>query len=725
MADPSDIRARRRENLARAFAARSIVFVGAASAHGAVAYCRALGFTGSMHVVSSTREVVCGIRCVPTVDDLPEVPDAAWVGVPARATVGVVRALADRGTAGAVCYAAGFGEVGQSGLAAELSAAAGDMALIGPNCTGFANFTERVAVTVGEHGFASPQSGVACIAQSGTFASLLAESDRSLPLTHFVSVGNETVIDLADVLAVVAHDDRVDAVVLYLEGLKDAQAFAEAAGRALMLGKPVIALTGGESAAGRVAAVSHTGKMSSGSALYGAFFERLGIVRARTVTELIETAKVLALGRPLRGRRLAVESASGTDAIRVTDLAERYDLALPQPSEALKARLKRVIPEFATPRNPLDVTMAQWGDQAAQARSLTTLLEEPADAALLVVDAPASLAENPDYIMPVRAMIDVAAQTSLPCYVASNLPEGLPEPVRALLLDAGVVPLQGLEDAFAALRNGSAWEERRQELLAAGEPRTQLVGLTPLAGSVLLSEPEAKSELLAHGAMVPFGFEVVTPADAAQAAARIGGSVVLKGVGRALAHKSEVGAVAVGLVGHDVMLRAAKEMAGIPGLEGYLVEEMITDVVAELIVGVVRDPSLGLVLMVGAGGVLAEVLEDTCHLVLPASPADIRAAILRLRVARLLRGFRNRAPGDVDALVETVAAIARYAQAEAWRLVEIDVNPVLVRARGAVAVDALVRLGTPAVDSDAIGAPQFEWAGTDEQENRSALQAGV
>lgn len=546
-ASAGDLRQQRRKNLARILCAKSAVFIGGAASEDAITYCRDLSFSGQIAAVNPKRDTLGGITCVPSVADLSFVPDVAWVAVPASATVNITRALSQLGCAGAVCYSAGFGETGNHDLEAALADAAGPMALLGPNCTGFTNFIDGVAVTVGEHAFNRPSRGVACVAQSGTFASLLAESQRSLPLTHFISVGNQTCIDLADAVSTVADDSRVDAVVVYLEGLRDAQAFADAAEKCLRLNKPVICLLGGESDAGRTVTMSHTGALSASTALYDAFFRRLGIVRATSLPHLIETAKLFTLGRRPKGRRIAVETASGTDAARVTDLGERNGIVFPQPNADLAAKLQDILPDIAAARNPVDVTMMLWGDRNAQAQALSTLIQVGVDAAAIVVDTPERLSKNPSYMIPILAMADVARETDIPCYVISNLPEGLSEDVRAKLIAAEVVPLQGIDDAFAALNSAAEYLPRRAEILAAKDPIPRLLPGGVRQASYVLSEAESKRLIADFGVRIPKNAGSCKRQKVGAKAGEIGFPVVLKGLGDSLAHKSELGAVVVGL----------------------------------------------------------------------------------------------------------------------------------------------------------------------------------
>lgn len=699
------LRARRRAHLQRALNARSLAFIGGAEAASGIDYCRRLGFAGRIHAVNPKRAELAGIACVPTVEDLPQVPDSAWIAVGAEATIDAVARLAAMGAPSAVCYASGFSEAGQNEAERRLIAAAGEMAIVGPNCMGLVNYLDGVPVALSPGlGTERPRFGVAMVAQSGTLIGNVVASERSLPISHLFSMGNQAVLDMADGIDAVADDPRVRAVLLYVEGIGDAAAFARAAARAFANGKTLIALKGGFSAMGRALALSHTGSLAGEPELREAFFQRLGIVTVESFPALLELGKIYAYDSAPTGNRFMVETCSGTDSGYCADLAERHGIALPQPGAGARRRWARALPPFAAPVNPVDVTMAQWGDRAAQARTLLAMLDRegaarPADGAAVIVNCPAG-GDGEDmesYWPTLHAMLDVRRQVDLPCFVIANLPEGAPRAVRDLLLAGGVVPLQGMEDAIACLGLAARHSARRRRLAAAGGPDMRLAGRGALEPDRMLDEQAAKRQLQAAGLAVP-AWRSCADADAACLAAReIGFPMALKGRGAGLAHKSDAGAVALGLASQEALRRAAEAMLALPAVSGLAVEAMVSDAVAEIIVGVKRDPAFGLALVVGSGGTMTELLRDCATLLLPASRRDIDEALGGLRGHALLTGFRARPEGDREALLDAIETVAAYALAHADTLLELDVNPILVRPRGkgVVAVDALLRLGTP------------------------------
>ena len=695
----ADRRLARRANLKRLLHAKSIAFIGGSAVKRGIEYCRLFGFDGEVWAVHPTYDQIAEIRCVPSPRDLPGVPDAVFLAVSPERTIPIVAELAEMGAGCVVCYTAGFAEIEEGRLQDELTAAAGDrLALVGPNCIGVINFFDAVPVAIGNHGLDRPERGIAVIAQSGTITINIIGSDRSLPVGYLMSIGNQAVLDMADYVDAVADDPRVSAIVLYIEGLKDVRAFAAAAAKAFAKGIPIVALKAGLSETGRRIALSHTGSMAGAPELYQALFDRLGIISVNSFSELLETVKVVAFGEPPAGNRLSIETCSGTDSGYCADLADRFGVDLPQPDATVKEALRRVIPDIATPMNPIDVTMAQWADRDAQATSLLTLLQQPTDAAALIINFPQG-AWRESYVPAIDAMVDVNGKTGLPCYVISNLAEGLPKDIRDRLIAHRIVPLQGIEDAFASLGRVARYVKRWDAMRAAGGPNAMLLDGTAGSGTVrVYDEWASKAWLREAGIAVPDGRCVATVDEAVAAAEEIGYPVVLKGAGPSLQHKSELGAVALGLPDGQAVRDIAEAMAkDIAGVEGFIVEAMVCDAAAEVIVGAKRDDLFGVSLLIGAGGILTELMRDVRNLLLPVTREEVRSAVDSLKIAPLLHGFRGRPPGDVEALVDAIVAIARHVEKDAARLSELDVNPLMVRAvgHGVVAVDALLTVIEP------------------------------
>ncbi len=700
--------------LRRLFSPRHIAVFGGASAQEAVRQCQALGFDGPIWPVHPTRKEMEGLTCFASVQDLPEAPDASFVAVPRQATVEVVRQLAARGAGGAICYASGFAEVGGDGVAlqAALVQAAGSMALIGPNCYGMLNYLDGVALWPDQHGGQRQSQGVALITQSGNIGLNLTMQTRGLPLAYLITVGNKAGNSMESLVESLLSDPRVSVIGLHIEGLDDVAAFSRVALKALRQGVPLVALKAGSSTLGAQTAMSHTSSLAGPDALYDALFARCGIARVRDPAGLIETCKFLHVHGPLSGKRIISASCSGGEASLVADLAQPRGLDMPAISPAAQARLRAVLGDKVNVANPLDYHTYIWGDLAAQTECFSGLMDCGFDATLLVLDYPRLDRCSADsWGTTVDAFAAAASSGGRGATVVASLPEDLPEEYANALMAQGIAPMHGIPDCLDAIAHAArmgAARARSSEL----HPLSELVPLVwqasnaqvdaagvqaapnhtaSRAPSHTLDEAAGKQALAAFGLPAPRGL-VVSAAEAADVADSLGYPVVVKAVSAQLAHKTEAGGVQLNVQNAEGVRAAMARMAALS--DRFLVEQMATQVVAEIIVGVQRDAQFGLSLTLGAGGILVELLQDVQTLLFPVARADVQSALRGLKAWPLLAGFRGKAAGDVEALVDAVLAIATYAQANAHKLLELDVNPVLVmpEGQGVLAVDALIRL---------------------------------
>jgi acetate---CoA ligase (ADP-forming) len=657
-----------------------------------ISQCRRAGFAGPLWPIHPGRDELDGVPTCRSVADLPEPPDAAFIAVNRHATVEVVRALAARGSGGAVCYASGFAEIGVSGerLQSELLAAAADMPFIGPNCHGFINYLDGVALWPEQHGGMRQARGVALVTQSGNIALNLTMQRRALPIGYVVTLGNQARIGLAEAIEALVDDQRVTAIGLHIEGIGDPAAFLRAAACARRRGVPLVALKSGRTELGTSLALSHTASLAGSDAVAQAFLERAGVARVHSLPVLLECLKVLHVYGPLHGREVASMSCSGGEAGLVADAAAAAALELRPFTAAQARRIAATLPALATATNPLDYHNFTWDDEAALADTYTAVMEARFDLALLVLDFPRQdRCSQAGFDRALRALTTARRRTAARAAVVATLPEALPEERAQELIDAGIVPLCGLEEGLAAIAAAAQAGRLRPTPVTATTRHPWLAD----APSQVLSEWESKRALAEHGLVVPAGLKAKTVEAAIAAASALGYPVALKSVGEGIAHKSELGAVRLDLRDAAAVRAAAAEQLAAHHAE-LLVEEMVTDTVAELIVGINRDPVIGPYLVIGSGGIFVELVRDRRILLLPASAADIHEAIASLKAGVLLRGYRGRAPGDQDAAVAAVLAIERLALAEQHRLLELDVNPLIVRpqGRGAVAADALIRL---------------------------------
>jgi acetate---CoA ligase (ADP-forming) len=677
-------------DLQRLLAPRSIAVVGGAAAERVVRQCLKLGFPGPIWPIHPTRSEIGGVECVPSVDALGDVPDAVFVGVNRHATITAVRTLAAMGAGGAVCYGSGFAEAGEADLQADLVAAAGAMPVLGPNCYGYVNTFDRVALWPDEHGCAQFQRGAAIVSQSGNVAVNLTFQQRGLRLGTMISVGNQALIGTEDCIDSLLDDPRITAIGLFLEAVRDPQRFAHVALRAIDQNIPLVALQTGRSATGALIATSHTGSMAGRAAAYDALFERYGVATVRTPAELVETLKLLDEGGRLSGRRLVSLSCSGGEASLVADLTEGGPLRFEPFTDDHRDRIEATLTELVAVSNPFDYHTFMWGDRAAMGACFTAVLDGPQDATMLVLDAPPSAENDPQaWYVAADALADASAATGRRAVVVATLAECINEPFRDHITERGLTPLLGLSEALVALGAAATVGRTANGQRIVSHPHAPV----ELAASArVLDEATAKARLRALGISVPNG-RVAQAAEVMVAAFEAGYPITLKSVG--LAHKSDSGAVKVGL---DDEVAIALAMSSMPNTgHGYLVEATVTDVVAEVLVAIRRDHPIGWLVTLGFGGVHTEVWGDVTHLLAPVTREQVMSALDRLRSAPLLHGFRGRPAADVEALVNLIVRLAEAVVGT--DVVEVELNPVLVGRWGATAVDALMTIEVVSGDS--------------------------
>ncbi len=458
----------RRHNLGRLLRPRSIAAVGGRFAEEVIRQSRKLGYAGRVHAVNPSRKTLAGVPCCARIEDLPEAPDAVFLGIRREATVEAVAKLAAMGAGGAVCYAAGFAEVDDGReLERRLVAAAGDMAILGPNCYGLLNLLERTALWPDEHGAKPVPQGVALITQSGNIGITLTMQERGLPIAAVLSTGNQAQLAVHDFLELLADEDRITAIGLYLETISDPAGFARAALKCAARRLPLVAIKAGRSEPGARATLSHTSSLAGADAVVDAFLGRYGVIRVDSLSELLETLKLVSVQGPPAGRRIGSLSCSGGDAAMVADLALAQGLELPPLPEASRAALRAALDERVAITNPLDYQTGIWADAGRLRRCFAAMMAAGFDVTLLVLDYPRP-AENDvtAWDLAADAFIEAARTTGARAIVVASLPETLPSAARERLLAAGIAPMQGLPECLRAIAAaawlGAAWRRLEQ-----------------------------------------------------------------------------------------------------------------------------------------------------------------------------------------------------------------------------------------------------------------------
>ncbi|CAE6688133.1 acetate--CoA ligase family protein [Paraburkholderia domus] len=670
-----------------------------------VAYLRKHGFEGDIYPVNPRYETIDGLRCYADVKSLPHAPDVGIVLLGAERAHLAVKELADRGTSAAIVLASGYAETGQEGAQrqSQLVEAAGAMRLLGPNTIGLVNLTDRI--TLSASGALETDrftvGGIGVVSQSGgILGSLLSRAAaRGIGLSKLVSTSNEADLDMADFVDYLVDDDATSVIALYMEGLRHPDRFRRAALRAQAAGKPVVVFKIGRSESGARSAVSHTGAMAGSDRMYDALFGQVGIIRAQTFSDLLDIPHALATRRTLPGKRVAILTSTGGAGTLVADSLGMANFETPPPDEATAVRLRALQTgdHAVLDRNPIDVTLAGLQPDLLRG-AIRTLLDSPAYDAVVVIVGSSGLA-MPDLMA--GAIRDSLPGSDKPvmAFVSPHAPE-----ITRLLNEQDVPAFVSPESVTSAL--AAMWfhgENMRSALRSDDRPPVAEVDTIDLpAGS--LNEAQAKALFASFGVASVRERTVGSVVEAEMAARELGGKVVLKLLSSEITHKSEVGGVAVGLnvdqIGSRLnRMRDDVQIATGVSANAFLVQEMVSGG-TELILGLHRDP-LGTALLLGMGGVTAELFKDTTmRLLSPESPLareEALAMIHELKTWPLLDGFRGRPRADVDALVDAIVSFSRMAVQLGDRIVEAEINPLFVLPVGQ---------GVRAADGVAVLAPE-------------------
>ncbi len=663
-------------DLSRLLNPRSIAVIGGSPAARVVEQCQKLGYTGKIWPVHPTKKEMHGVPCFPSLADLPGVPDAAFVAVNRHLTLDAISQLSAMGAGGAVCYASGFAESGDVELQAELVRRAGELPILGPNCYGYINALDGIALWPDEHGCRPVQDGVGIISQSGNVGINLTMQQRGLNMAYMVTVGNQAGGGVEDALQSFIDDDRVTAIGMFIEAVREPIRFAQLAQLAYNKGKRIVALQTGKSEAGALIAASHTASLAGNRQAYAALFDRCAVATVETPTELIETLKMLDNGGVLSGYRLASLSCSGGEASLIADMSEFTNLKFePFPAEQT-ARIEATLTELVHVGNPFDYHTFMWGDKPAMTATFSETMRGEHDATLLLLDAPPRDDQDASsWLVAAEAFAAAAQATGRRAVCVATMSENFSERMRNSIMSLGLNAAQGLRETLVAL-DRAAW-------LGTHSPMALPAPVSTPGATALVDEANSKTMLASWGVPVPHGARC-TRESVVSESQRIGFPITLKGLG--LAHKSEAGAVAVGLRDADQLLAALNAMPSDIG--EFLVEQTVTGIVAEVLVSIRRSAPLGWLITVGAGGVLTELWRDTQCLLAPVTADDLRSALQRLRIAPILNGYRGKPAANIDSLVNAILTLQQHVVGS--NLAEVELNPVLVTTTSSVAVDAFI-----------------------------------
>ena len=640
------------------------------------------GFDGALHPVHPTGKQIAGHKSLRSLEEVPGPIDAAFIGVNRHATLDVVAQLRRLKAGGAICFASGFSEAAAEDAAAQdlqaaLIEAAGEMPILGPNCYGFVNAFDGCAIWPDQHGCSRVQRGVAILTQSSNIAINLTMQNRGLPIGYMLTCGNQAQTAQTDIALQLLDDERVTAIGLHIEGFGNLRGWEALAQKARTKGVTLIALKSGVSQQAQAAAVSHTASLTGSDTGADAFLQRLGIRRARSLPVFLESLKLAHQFGPLSSNRIASISCSGGEAALAADTAQGTGLIFPPLNPRQAKDLSAALGPMVAMANPLDYHTYIWRDQAAMTQAWAAMADDEIAMTLLVSDYPrADLCDASDWECVTQAAIEATRRTGRPFAVVASLAELLPEQTAKTLMDHGVGAIHGLDHGLEAL------DVMSRPMAPPAEP-VLLPGID--RDAELLDEQSAKLALAAHGLTIPPSVVVTDRSTAGQAAADIGFPVALKTLG--LAHKTGANGLALGLATRAEVEVAAPRLADGP----LLVERMVAGTLVEVLVGVTRDPAHGFVLTLGAGGTMTDVLRDRASLLIPATRAEVTARLKDLNIAPLLEGFRGNPPVDLDALLAAIDAVQAYVLANAERVEEVEINPLICTQDNAIAADALIR----------------------------------
>ncbi|MEH6526186.1 MAG: acetate--CoA ligase family protein [Sneathiella sp.] len=658
---------------------------------------KTLGYKGDIYPVNPKWETIQDLPAFGKIQEVPKGVDCAIIAVPAKIAVQSVRDCADHGVKSAVMFTSGFAELSDDGAKAQREitgiAKESGMRLIGPNCLGVFN------VDAGWYGTFTnapgmlrlPPGPMGIVSQSGAYGAhvFMVSQLRGVGSNYWVTTGNESDVDVAEVIEFYAQAPDVKVILAYAEGMKDADRICRALEIARDAEKPVIFMKVGSTDVGAQAAASHTASLAGADAVYDALFKQYGVYRAETTEEFVDVAYACQYGRYPTGRKIDLQTISGGVGVQMADASVKYDLDVAPLPIATQKKLKELIP-FAGVTNPVDFTAQALNDPSLMEANISMTIDEADFDAHIVYMAsvPASpftkdickqiftniREKYADEIMMMSIIgpdevVSIYEELGIPCYEDPSLA------VRAMasLMHFGEVFDRGRPDAPPALPSG-----------ALPAPTT------PIA------EHEAKRVLNSIGVPVTTEDLVQSSKEAVAVWQKIGGKVVMKIASPDILHKTEIGGVLLSLdsaeevaAGYDILIERAKTAKPDAKIDGVIVAEMVSGGV-ETVMGVVCDPVFGPAVMFGLGGVFVEVLKDVTFRLAPFGVDEAYRMIDEIQGRAMLDGVRGAPPSDIDALAEALSKLSVFADANADTIETIDVNPFIVLPEGAVAVDALI-----------------------------------
>ena len=685
---------------------RSVAVVGASTRDTATGWrvlrnLKSSGFKGPIYPINPRYEEIAGLRCYPSIGQLPEVPEAAFIGIPAEQVVGVIEELGAAGTKAIVCNASGFADGGPEGIERQRrmvdACTRYGMKLCGPNNTGLLNLADAALVCTWVALPPVRPGPVALVTHSGSLAVAFAQAEHDIGLSYVVTAGNEAVCTAADYLDYIVRDPRVRVVALHLETIRKREAFAAACEEAARRGVRVVVLKVGESTSARSAIAAHTGSLAGDDRAEDAFLRRCGVVRVRELDEFAETVRLFAEVRETpRTRHIAAMTFSGGQAGLIADISERIGLSVPPLKPATIEKLRVGFPPFGSPRNPIDAWGLGWDDARFTAMIKAPVEDDDLAALVVAVDMPREGGADTFILDAALPIIAPLVGTGARLFFMNNMTgAGLNESAQVRLKAAGIPVLRGMEPGLLALKH---WTESRAPAPPPAISAAARAAAARLGDVGRMAEPDRFDLLREAGVPMSKSRRASSAAEARRIAEELGYPVALKGTAPELPHKTELGLIRLGLAdgaavesAYDQIARALEGAA--KGADGAcVVVQPMAPRGVELVAGIRNDLDVGPVLAVGLGGTLVEIMDEVAVSLAPVDEAEALAMLERTKAARLLRGVRGAGPFDIAAAARAIAALSQFGAAACGTLAAVEVNPLIVGPAGAVGVDVVLAL---------------------------------
>lgn len=703
-----------RTDIERFFSPKSIAIIGASQDLVTISgqplkHLLSHGYKGKMYPINPKYQEIAGVKCWPSLDSLPEVPELALILVNATRVADMLTLCGKQGVPYVIIFSSGFSETGGNGVAMQQKLA--DIAneynigVIGPNCQGMISPPDNVYAGFGSIFNADYTAGsVSMVSQSGGFGFSvmnLSSLDGGLPFRQMVTTGNEIGVSTLDFIDYFIRDPNTDIIGAYIEGVKDARRILDVGDKALAAGKPILMWKVGNTEQGQKAAASHTANLGGAMALYKAAFKQKGIIQVDDIQDLVDYGHALRSNRLPRGNRVAIITISGGAGILMTDEIVAGGMQMAQLAPDTVAKLKEFVPSFGSVGNPVDVTAAIFNDLTLINRTLQAINDDPGVDCIAMINA--SL-QGEIALNVANEIVAVAAKTDKPIYISWSARDAV-APEAYAVLDAARIPhYKSPVRAGRALAAVSWYAEAKRRNAAQKNDKAPVIN-KPAAHAMLKGKTGDVAEYAAKQVLAEYGISVTqeqlaTSRDAAVAAAqKIGFPVAMKVQSPDISHKTEAKAVRLGVAdaagvaaAYDEILKNAKAYKADARIEGVLVQEMVGGGI-EAIIGITNDALFGPAVMFGLGGIFAEVLKDVSFRLAPITPAMAREMVEEIKGYPVLAGARGKPAADVDALVDTLVKLSALAVDLKDSVVELDINPLIVmpKGKGVKAADALIK----------------------------------